>query len=209
MSNVTEHIGPVPAPISGEPSMRASSELAEVPRAWVLTLLALLSVAVGVVVLANPSISLATLAVLSGIYLLVTGLCELGLSLTNRHENRALIAVFGVTTTIAGVLLIRHPTHAVTVIAILVGLWLLVSGLVRLVRVFGEPGPRLWVALWAVLELLAGIVIVSTPRIGVATLALILGISLIARGVAIGVVAWTVWAVGRLDREAEGAGAPG
>jgi uncharacterized membrane protein HdeD (DUF308 family) len=157
---------------------------------WVLALLGLLSVTAGVIVLARPSTSLATLAVLMGIFLLIDGIFEMVWALLDPRQNRGMVAVFGVITAIVGVILIRHPTHAVTAIALLLGLWLIAAGVLRLFRAFAEPGRRLWPVLLAVLELIAGIVIVSSPNIGVKTLALLVGLAFVIRGLGACLVAW-------------------
>lgn len=164
---------------------------------WVLAMLGALSIIAGVIVLAQPSISLSTLAVIAGIFLLVDGLFEVSWSLFDKPEDRGLIAIFGAVTAIAGVILIRHPTHAIVAIALLLGLWLIVAGLLRLIRAFGDPARGIWSVLLAALELIAGIVIVSSPDIGVATLALLIGLAFIVRGSGVLMLAWTVRALGK------------
>ena len=90
-------------PVPVEMNETAASEFAEISRAWwVLALLGLLGVVAGIIVLAVPSISLATLAVLTGIFLLIDGIVEVTSALVDAEENRALIAIFGVITAIAG-----------------------------------------------------------------------------------------------------------
>jgi len=93
---------------------------------------------------------------------------------------------------VVGVVLIRHPIRGVVAIAMLLGLWLIVAGAVRLAWAMGESHRRGWRALLAVIEIAAGIVIVSSPAIGVATLALLVGISFIVRGVAVMGIAWFI-----------------
>jgi uncharacterized membrane protein HdeD (DUF308 family) len=167
------------------------SDLRSIARAWwILALLGLISIVAGVIVLARPSTSLATLAVIAGVFLLVDGIFELVWALLDSRQNRGLAAVLGVITAIAGVILIRHPTHAVVAIALLFGLWLIAAGILRLFSVFAGPGRGLWSALLAVLELVAGIVIVSSPNIGVSTLALLIGLALVIRGVGACLAAW-------------------
>ncbi len=169
---------------------RIAVDLERVLWAWVLLLIVgALSVAAGVIVLAKPHITLATLAVVFGIFLLIDGVLELSWALVRRGESRALPAVVGVVSAVAGVVLIRHPTKAVAVIALLLGLWLIVLGLIRLIRAFDQPGRRGWASFSGLVELAGGIVVVSSPHIGVATLALLVGIVFIARGLALCVVA--------------------
>ena len=75
------------------------------------------------------------------------------------------------------------------------GLWLITIGIVHFVAAFDDDGHRLMAFAIAVLEVIAGIVIVSSPGIGVATLALLVGISLILRGIAMCAVAWATRSV--------------
>ena len=86
---------------------------------------------------------------------------------------------------VIGLILIRHPVHGVTAVAILVGIWMIAMGTVRLVLVFDAEGNRGWRLLVAAVELIAGIVIVASPGIGLTTLAILVGITLIANGVAL------------------------
>lgn len=164
---------------------------------WLLAVLGVLSAAAGLIVLARPSTSLGALAVITGVFMLVDGIFEVTWAIFDPRQNRALVAVFGAITAIVGVILIRHPTHAVVAIALLLGLWLIAAGVLRLFRVFAEPGRGLWSALLAALELIGGIVIVSSPGIGVATLALLIGLSLVVRGVGACIVAWMIRGVAR------------
>lgn len=159
---------------------------------WVFAIGGLIGVVAGVIVLVEPSISLATLAVIAGIFLLVDGIIELVWSLVNSVENRALTAIFGVVCAVIGVILIRHPTGSVTAIALLLGLWLLIAGLLRLIVALAVAPRSLGSALLGLLEVVAGVVIVSSPNIGVATLAILIGISWILRGLGMVMIAWTL-----------------
>ena len=158
---------------------------------WLFMLVGLLSIAAGVIVLAKPGDSLATLAVVAGIFVLVDGIFDLAASFGRRTDNRALVAVMGVLDIVIGVLLIRHPIGGVLAIALLIGIWLIAIGIVRLVAAF-EREQRVWNIVLALLEVVAGIVIVSSPPIGFTTLALLVGISFIANGVATFALGWMV-----------------
>ena len=81
---------------------------------WLIVLVGLLSFVAGVIILVKPGDSLATLAVIAGIFLLIDGLLELAESFMSSTRNRGMVALFGVITAIVGVLLIRHPVGGVT-----------------------------------------------------------------------------------------------
>jgi uncharacterized membrane protein HdeD (DUF308 family) len=160
-----------------------SEELRELTRLWWLTLgVGLLSIAAGIIVLAKPGDSLSTIAVIVGIFIALDGVVVLLSSLRHGTQNRGLAALIGIVSFVVGVLLIRHPVAGVTAVALLVGIWLIAIGAVRLVLAFDREAHRVWYALVALIELIAGIAIVSSPGIGIATLAILVGIALIVNG---------------------------
>ena len=159
---------------------------------WLLVLVGVLSITAGVIVLFKPGESLATLAVIVGIFMLVDGILEIASSFFRGTTNRGLVALFGVITAIVGVLLIRHPIAGVAAVALLIGLWLITIGVIRFVTAFEEAAHRFWLAVAGLVEILAGIVIVSTPEIGFATLAILVGIGFILNGIAIIALGWTM-----------------
>ena len=167
------------------------SEARELTRGWsLLVLVGVLSVVAGVILLFKPSDSLATLAVIAGIFLLLDGILELVDSFLRGTSNRGMVALLGVLTAIVGVLLIRHPIGGVTAVALLIGIWLIAVGVIRFATAFEEYEHRGWHALAGLVELIAGIVIVATPSIGYTTLALLVGIAFIFNGIAMAVLGW-------------------
>lgn len=157
---------------------------------WLLVLTGVLSVAAGIIILVQPGGSLAALAVIAGIYLLLDGIFELVSAFFRGTRNRGLVALLGVITAIVGVLLIRHPVAGVTFVAILIGLWLITVGVIRIVTSFEELEHRVWHAIAGILEIIAGIVIVAVPGIGYVTLAILVGIGFILNGVGVAALGW-------------------
>src|SRR5271165_3514284 len=129
---------------------------------WLALLLGILSVIAGVIVLAKPGDSLTTLAVVAGIFILIDGVGELCSSLMSGTENRGLVALLGVLNLIVGVVLIRHPVGGVTFVVVVIGVWLIAIGAVRFVQSFEIEGQRVWRLVIAVVEIIAGIVIISS-----------------------------------------------
>jgi uncharacterized membrane protein HdeD (DUF308 family) len=164
----------------------ATHELRAITSLWWLTILVgVLGVVAGVIVLLKPSNSLATIAVVIGIFAVIDGIVSLVRAIVGDTASRGLSVLIGVLGLIVGLLLIRHPIHGVTAVAILFGIWLIAMGAIRLVLVFSAGGHRVWRAVVAIVELVAGIVIVSSPGIGITTLAILVGIALIVNGVAL------------------------
>lgn len=155
---------------------------------WIFLSVGPLSVVAGIVVLVEPSISLRTLAVVTGIFLVVDGVIELISSLFEAGEGGGFRVFVAIVSVIGGVILIRHPFVGVVAIALLLGLWLIASGAFRLAWTIGERRARGWQVVVAVVEIIAGIVIVASPGIGVSTLAILVAISFILRGLALSAI---------------------
>src|SRR5215207_10476375 len=111
---------------------------------WLLVVVGSLSLVTGLIILIKPGDSLATLAVIAGIFLLVDGVLEFASAFMRSTRDRGMVALFGAITAIVGVLLIRHPIGGVAAIALLVGLWLIVIGVIRFVTAFDEYDHRGW-----------------------------------------------------------------
>lgn len=148
---------------------------------WLLVVVGIASAIAGVILITKPSNSLATLAVIVGIFLVIDGIAELIASFGRPAEGRATAVIIGLLGLVVGIILIRHPTHAVNAIGLLIGIWLVAAGVLRMLRAFASGVPLLQGAI-ALVEIVVGIVIVSDPHIGYATLAILTGIWLILNG---------------------------
>lgn len=179
-------------PEGDAPSQGHGSDLSRVAaRWWLVVLLGLLGVGAGIIVLAWPGLGLVTLAWITGIFLLVDGVLELGTVLTQRTENRGVLTLLGALSVIAGLFLIRHPVAGVVAIALLLGIWFLILGLLRLSEaVSRSEGRRVWDLIVGLVELIIGVIIVSDAHIGITTLSLIVGIGFILRGLFTTAIGW-------------------
>jgi uncharacterized membrane protein HdeD (DUF308 family) len=162
---------------------------------WLLGLVGLASVVAGGILIAKPSHSLATLAVVVGIFFLLDGIVELAASLGHSVENRGLAAIVGVLGVIVGIVLVRHPTHAVAAIGLLIGIWLVAAGVIRMIRAIALGGHVVLRVFIALVEIAVGIAVISDPHIGYATLAVLIGIWLIVNGIASIVLALAIRSV--------------
>jgi uncharacterized membrane protein HdeD (DUF308 family) len=150
---------------------------------WLFVVIGIASLVAGVILVFKPSHSLATLAVVFGIFVLIDGIIELAESFGHSVENRGVAAILGILGIVVGIILVRHPTHAVTAIGLVIGIWLVAAGLVRLIRTIALGAATFFRIVIALLEIAVGIVVVSDPHIGYATLAILLGIWLIINGI--------------------------
>jgi uncharacterized membrane protein HdeD (DUF308 family) len=166
---------------------------------WLLGLVALCTVAVGLLLLVWPHRTLSTLAVIIGVYLLAVGVLWVGVSLGVK-EVRGAGLWRGALALLAGVILVRHPSDSITILALAFGIFLLLAGVFELVAAIEIPERRGWRILEGLVDLAIGILIVSWPQFGVYTFAIVLGISLIVRGAVEACLAVAGMAVSREER---------
>jgi len=160
------------------------SELEAVGRSWwIALLLGLITVGVGILALAYPDETLTTIAIIFGIYLLIAALIGLVLAFGEGERSRGAMLLSAALAGIAGLIVIRHPGGSVQVVALAFGIYLVVMGILRLFAAVYAVQGRGWLVLWGMVDFAAGVVIVAWPQFGVATLAVVLAIVLLARGV--------------------------
>jgi uncharacterized membrane protein HdeD (DUF308 family) len=149
---------------------------------WVFVLFGLVTLGVGVFFVVSPHETLSTFTVIAGIFLLVDGVLAIFGSIFSKGDGRFLLALIGVLSALAGLVLIKKPFDTLVVFTLIFGAWFVVAGIVRFVVAFASPEGRGGNIVIAILELIAGIVILSWPDLGLSTLAVIIGITLILRG---------------------------
>lgn len=148
---------------------------------WILLLIALVTLAVGVLLLVSPHHTLSVLAVIVGIYLFVVGALLILTSIFVK-ELRGAALWRGVIALIAGAIVIRHPSDSITVLALAVGIFLLAAGVFELVAAVEYSERRGWRIFEGVVDLAVGILLISWPQFGVYTFAIVFGIVLLVRG---------------------------
>jgi uncharacterized membrane protein HdeD (DUF308 family) len=160
-----------------------AGEVAQIARIWwVLSLGGLVSLVIGIMLLVWPSRTLEVIAILLGVELLLVGVIEVLLAVREHDSSRTGALLRGAFAGIAGLIVIRHPGGSLTVIALAVGIFLVLSGVMRLVAGLEATAQRGWLLLGAVVDLAIGVLIVSWPHFGVASLAVLAGIGLVLRG---------------------------
>jgi uncharacterized membrane protein HdeD (DUF308 family) len=157
---------------------------------WLLMLFGVVVLAVGVFFVASPHETLTTFTVIAGILLLLDGILAILASIFGRGEGRGMLALVGALGAIAGLVLIKKPFDTLVVFVLIFGIWLVVAGVLRVVAAFGEREGRGGNIALGLVDAIAGIVILSWPSLGLSTLAIIIGIVLIFRGLLFIVAGW-------------------
>ncbi len=148
---------------------------------WVALLVGVVNVIAALVVLIEPHTSLLAIALVVGIYLVIAGILIVSSGL-GRSQDRWLPVAFGILAIIAGAFVIDRPGAAVHGVRIVFGIYLVVSGLAHLGLAARMQGDRRAEIVRGVLEIIAGIVFLAAPKLGLAALALFFGIYLLLRG---------------------------
>jgi len=92
--------------------------------------------------------------------------------------------VLGVTTLVLGLIVAFYPNATLNVIAVLIGLLLIVSGIFHLIRVLGNSEPhRVWLGISGLLLIVIGVVLLRHLHLTVGIIGLIVGISWIVQGI--------------------------
>ena len=157
---------------------------------WLFMLFGVATLGVGVFFVVSPHETLSTFTVIAGIFLLVDGALAIFGSVFSKGEGRGLLALIGVLSVLAGLVLIKKPFDTLVVFTLIVGVWFVAAGIVRFVVALTSPEGRRGNIVTAILDLIAGIVILSWPDLGLSTLAVIIGIVLILRGIGFIVSGW-------------------
>lgn len=154
----------------------------------VLAVSGVIALIAGIVLLAWP---VKTAVIVTGIfasYLVIAGLVYVGLGIFSRVRGgwaRVGHIVLGLVYIVAGVIAFANLGVAAAtlalVVVIFIGISWIVDGVVAL-SLLGQDGSRVWTLLYALLSVIAGIVVLFSPLYAAAVLWLVLGISLVALG---------------------------
>lgn len=164
-------------------------------QAWqVIMLVAVVTFALGLILLIWPQATLIVVAALLGAALLVTGIFRLIHGLTAHDATggmRAAYVIIGLLAALAGLYCLRHIDVTVVLLAFIVGVFWTLHGIVDLsVAATSGPGTgRGLRAITGVLSLAAGLIVMFWPTISLTILLWVMGIWLLAYGVMLAVMA--------------------
>jgi uncharacterized membrane protein HdeD (DUF308 family) len=162
------------------------------PHLWKSELVSgILALALGILTLVWPGISILAAAILFGAYLLITGVTQVifAFSLHVSAGGRVLLFISGAAALILAVLAFRHfgkdPLTAILLLAIWIGVGFLFRGMATAISAISDPTlpGRGWAIFLGVISLLAGIVMIASPFESIAILAVVVGIWLVVIGV--------------------------
>lgn len=156
---------------------------------WVLAF-SILTLVLGVMVMAWPHATVKLVALLFGLQLLIGGIFALVRAFTNSGEgSRVLLAVLGVLGILVGIFVLRHLFQTVVILVVLLGVYWVIHGIIEFfvaVDHKGAPGRGVSVVM-GILSFIAGVIVLSWPAPTLLVLVWVLGIWLVVYGL-IGIV---------------------
>ena len=150
---------------------------------WLFVVLGVICVVTGVLAIVWPGLTLLTLGIFAGIYLLVTAVLEIIDAIFGEPGGRALSAILGIISLIAGLIFLRRPGESLLAIVIVAGIFLVAEGVIRIVRAFGDSVNRWWGIAAGAVDVIVGAIILSWPDIGLVTVAVFFAVTMLVRGV--------------------------
>ena len=187
-------------PTSG-PAPRAERAAAvlsiDLRQAWpVLMVRAVFALALGLVMLIVPGVTLLLVAWAFGIYALVDGAAQVVDAIRRRQRPRWWIALLlGLIGVVAGVIALIWPFRTAVLLAVLVGCWALVTGVIEIVSAMRQRRERrrtAWLVVAGLLSVVAGVLILIWPVHGAVAVAMLLGVFATAYGVVLAGLALAV-----------------
>jgi uncharacterized membrane protein HdeD (DUF308 family) len=163
--------------------------MASVGRSWGWVLaFGIITLAIGIAALVWPGRTLVVVAVLFGIQLIVMGIFRFIAAFASDDRTggtRVLLALLGVLSLIIGLYAVRHVLITLLALALLLGIFWIVSGTVELFTALShrQMQSRGWTAFMGILSIVSGIVVLAYPGISLLVLAVVLSIWLLVFGI--------------------------
>ncbi|CAM5538015.1 MULTISPECIES: HdeD family acid-resistance protein [Streptomyces] len=178
-----------PDPLTDGPGPAADQDaerlLADLGGSWLWLLgSAVAALVPGILALAWPDATLHVLAVIIGLYLLVTGAFRFVSSFAREQGDRHLGLLAAALYVLAGVLCLRNPLQTIAALSLIVGAVWVVTGMLTAWTALAAKGlpHRGFVLVAGLLGVVAGIVVLATPNQSAVVLTRLVGLWLVLLG---------------------------
>ncbi len=147
----------------------------------------ILALAVGVIALAWPSVTVLALVILFAIYAFMASGMEAARAFSSRQAGPVIgHLLLGLADLAAGIIALAWPGPTALVLVLIVGVWAVIAGVVEFSAAFasGEPaGTRAVLNLGGLITVAFGVVLCARPGLGAVTLALLFGLFNLVAGI--------------------------
>ena len=155
---------------------------------WSLVLRGLLGVFIGIVTFMSPVVTLTALVLLFGAYAFIDGvLGVMGAVRAGRSQDRwGVLLLEGIAGIAAGLITLAWPALTATVLALVIGAWALIHGVLEIsaaVRLRKEIQGEWLLGLFGVLSIVFGALMVMVPLAGALVIAMWVGAYALVSGV--------------------------
>ena len=190
-------------------SMTITSGGTLVPHLWKSVLLTgILSVILGVMVLAWPGETIIIAGIFFAAYLLVTGISQIfhAFTLHISGGGRALLFISGAASLVLAVLCFKSLTNTLLLLAIWIGIGFIFRGVAEAASAISDPETpgRGWQIFLGIINVIAGVIVMSYPISSLGTLTLVVGIWLLILGVIEIIASFGIRKAGKEVRSAVG-----
>jgi uncharacterized membrane protein HdeD (DUF308 family) len=163
---------------------------------WVLGF-GIVTFVLGILALAWPGRTLIVVAVVFGAQLVVMGIFRFVSAFASADTTggtRLLLALLGVLSLIIGLYAVRHILVTLLALALLLGIFWVVNGVVELFSALShrEMQGRGWTAFMGILSVVSGVIVLAYPGISLRVLAVVLSIWLLVYGVMLILLAFQI-----------------
>ena len=104
---------------------------------WVILVVGIVGIVLGIVVMRNPSETIAIIVLIAAIFWIITGLVDIFRGLSDAGmENRGWVIFGGVVAALAGAIVLLWPSASVLVLAVIGGVFFIVDGIMQIIAGF-------------------------------------------------------------------------
>jgi uncharacterized membrane protein HdeD (DUF308 family) len=159
---------------------------------WIPMVVGLISLACGIATLVWPDVTLLALALIAGINITILSAFVIGEAIAeDEAQDKTLRIVLGVLGVIAGLIVMRRPGETLLVLILAVGIWLVLDGIVDIVHALVNPrGHRALMIVGGLIDFGVGVALLAWPKLGLGTVAVLVGLGFVVRGVVMMFGAW-------------------
>jgi uncharacterized membrane protein HdeD (DUF308 family) len=171
-------------------------EIGSVPRHWwAFALRGLAAVIFGILAFAWPGLTLATLVLLFGIFVLIDAVMAIISAIRSKGDHVWVLLLEGVVAVVAGVLVLGWPGITALLLLYIIAAWAIVSGILEIVsavrlRTIIEH-EWAWI-LSGALSIVFGVVAIARPGAGALAIIWLIGAYAILFGITLFFVAWRI-----------------
>ena len=154
---------------------------------WMILLRAVIAILFGILIFAQPAISLVSLVWAFGILVLADGVANVAMAIQgrNEHDHWWVFLLGGVAGILVGLLALANPAVTAVVLLFYIAIWAIVTGFLQIgaaIRLRKEIHGELWLFLGGVASVLFGLLLVARPGEGAMAVLWLIGAYALAFG---------------------------